>query len=184
MSASLDALLLEESKLTRPLEHAQAACRRCAGDERREDRAHRSTWVLDGAIRNTVPIIYILCDFEELPVSVYLCGVGMCRRWPSMPDGYLLKLTQECFAAADLRELVSLTAVDEPSDATAMQVAMKMLQEWRLMKWGLDLNANGVAPSTCDLLRQAATSYQHPHAEKRRQGAQLARLAHGQAGVC
>ena len=155
MSTSLDALLVEESKLTRALEQARATCRRCAGDERRDVIAHRSNWMLDSTIKNTVLIIYILCDFEELPVAVYLRSVGTSRHWPAMPDSELLKLAQDCFTAADLSELVLLTAVDEPSDAIAMRVAMKTVQEWRLVRWGLDLNANGVAPSTCDLLRQA-----------------------------
>ena len=155
MSSPVDVLLTEESKLTRALEHARAACRRCAVDESRDARTHKYNWTLDGTLRNTVLIIYILCDFEELPIAVYLRGVGTSRRWPAMPDSGLLRLVQDCFAAADLSELVSLTAVDEPSDPIAMRVAMKTVQEWRLVRWGLDLNANGVAPSTCDLIRQA-----------------------------
>ena len=153
--SSLGSLLSEHCDLTRAWQEARAACRHAANDNHKHVR--NSQWKLQGTIRNVALIIYTLCDFEELPVVVYLRGVGATRRWPSLPDGDVVKLFQDLFLSVDLGEVVALTSSGDSSDAVAMSIAMKTVREWRVVRWGLTLNACGVAPSTCELLRKADT---------------------------
>ena len=153
--SSLGSLLSEHSDLTWAWQHAKAACRHAANDNHKHVR--NSQWKLQGTIGNVALIIYTLCDFEELPVVVYLRGVGATRRWPSLPDGDVVKLFQDLFLSVDLGEVVALTSSGDSSDAVAMSIAMKTVREWRVVRWGLTLNACGVAPSTCELLRKADT---------------------------
>ena len=152
---SLGSLLSERSDLTWAWQQAKAACRHATNDNHKHVR--NSQWKLQGTIRNVALIIYTLCDFEELPVVVYLRGVGATRRWPSLPDGDVVKLFQDLFLSVDLGEVVALTSSGDSSDAVAMSIAMKTVREWRVVRWGLTLNACGVAPSTCELLRKADT---------------------------
>ena len=153
--SSLGSLLSEHCDLTWAWQQAKAACRHAANDNHKHVR--NSQWKLQGTIGNVALIIYTLCDFEELPVVVYLRGVGATRRWPSLPNGDVVKLFQDLFLSVDLGEVVALTSSGDSSDAVAMSIAMKTVREWRVVRWGLTLNACGVAPSTCELLRKADT---------------------------
>ena len=153
--SSLDFLLAEHCDLTRAWQEARAACRHAANANHK--RASISQWKLQGTVGNAALIIYTLCDFEELPVVVYLRGVGATRRWPPLSDDDLVKLFQDLFLRVDLGEVVALTSLSDSSDTVAMSIAMKTVREWRVVKWGLTLNACGVAPSTCGLLRKADT---------------------------
>jgi|NorSeaMetagenome_1021524.scaffolds.fasta_scaffold05073_4 hypothetical protein len=152
MSSTLDLLLAEHCDLTSALRNAKDACRQSAHDGARRG---GGAWNLPEVIRNAALIIYTLCDFEQLPVIIYLRGVGVSRRWATLPDDDLAKLVEELFLATDLTDMVALTRSGGSSDPDAMRIAMDSEREWRVVRWGMDMNACGVAPSTSELLCQA-----------------------------
>ena len=124
---------------------------RAAGAEKRQANA----WKLSPTLERTVLIIYTLAGYAAEPAVKFLAGSGRRRHWPDKSDEELEDIVVDCFLKADAAEVASLTDTDDPADAAAIDVAMRCVEEWRLVVWTRRANAEkGVAPNTDAVLQR------------------------------
>ena len=142
--------LCEELSITRRVIHAAS---------RKAQRIRRATshaWCLLPLMLDTMLTIYVLAGYTPEPAVVYLQQCGRRRRWVQRPEDALARMVEDHFLQCDDERLASLTDVREPLDDSILGVAVRYVQEWQLVKWGIALNVEkGVAPPTSMLLSQA-----------------------------
>ena len=104
---------------------------------------------------HAVLIIYGLAEYNAAPAVKFLASSGRKRHWPAKSEEELAALVEDLFLQTDPDDFAALVDSGAPSDPGAMQVAVGVVQEWRLAAWTQCLNyTKGVAPRTEALLRQ------------------------------
>ena len=84
-----------------------------------------------------------------------MAAEGKRRRWPSKREEDLEREVEDMFLECDLEELLAWCNISAPPDPKAMEVAMRVAEEWRLAEWVRLLNEQrGVAPSTAMVLER------------------------------
>ena len=115
--------------------------------------------------RRVDPItIYALADYTAEPAVRFLMDAAKRRKWPPKAEEDLSRLVEEHFLKTDPEALAAWSDVNAPSDAATVKVALKYVEQWRLVAWTRNLNYDsGVAPSTESvLLRLEAARAQLP----------------------
>ena len=120
-------------------------------------------------------IAYILAGYDLEPAVRVLRQEGIKHDWPEKSAtelGALVEIVFGTMQEGDPAGLVALTDTDNPSDEHAMRHASRVLEEWRLYKWGLPQNvARGVAASSRAMLQELARDrYARGHAAPHARG--------------
>ena len=154
-SSSLDALLQEKAALSAELARTSRELKQGRDRHRGAVRALASQWQLTHHLRRTTLIIYGLSDYVVDPAVKFLTNTGKQRHWPARSEDALRGITEELFLNTDPDEFAALVDTTNPLDPSAMQAALRVVREWRLLKWTGDLNYDkGVAPTTDAVLHQ------------------------------
>ena len=109
------------------------------------ERAKR-LWTVPPGIMADALRLYAACAWNLLPAITFLRRVGGQRRWPSLRNQELENILENAFLECDVECLLS-----EVRDARAQAC----LREWQLASYCIDANANGVAPTTAQMLERA-----------------------------
>ena len=157
MHASLIVLRSRKDALANELRQVRSQCGSERKRARRVQQAAARAWKLSTELLHPTLIMYFLCDCVATPAVAFLRRSGRQRHWPPRDDQMLRRLVEDAFIEVDMDSLVQLTDVDDPLDSVAMNVALRYIQEWKIVQWGCALNSHhGVAPSTASIVRQAA----------------------------
>jgi hypothetical protein len=120
---------------------------------RRRATAVAKAWVLTPSMRRAVIAMYSLADSAE-PAVAYLQACGRERHWPDRGSEDLTKLTEDLFLQTDATEVVDLTDSVNPSHPQTLAVALRYVEQWRVVAWSRALNTErGIAPSTAAACR-------------------------------
>jgi hypothetical protein len=136
-------------------------------------RTEQRFWVLPEQVRNVSLILFDLTQASTEPVVVYLEGIARQRRWPSRTAEDMRHLVEDLFfdatsSDAGLQSLAGLTDVASPTDAAAMQIAIRRALEWQVVAWAREKNEKiGLAPSTDNMLQRAEHQRMSVHASSR-----------------
>ena len=99
-------------------------------------------------------------DCNAEPAVQFLAISGRHRQWPERSEDELRAIVEDSFLRATshqagLDEFAALLDTSSPSDPRAMQVALRVVQEWRLVAWTRSLNYDkGVSLSTEAVLQR------------------------------
>jgi hypothetical protein len=63
-------------------------------------------------------------------------------------------MVDDAFLAAEEGEVIAMCSLSEPLDAAALSLAVRWVEQWRVVAWCKVQNARGVAPDTGALLAQ------------------------------
>ena len=111
--------------------------------------ARRRVWVLSQWLTNVVLILYSFAGHTPIVARLFLARAALSRGWPAKGDEELDTIVEDKFLGADVEHLAGLSDLDAPADPSAMKVARRYFEEWRLVEWVGQLNqGKGVAPST------------------------------------
>ena len=132
------------------LDSELAVARRELRQERqRQKDANRRVWKLTGWLNDVVVILYDLAGHVATPAQMYLAKAARSRNWPAKTEDELKSIVEDAFLAVDMERCAGLVDFASPTNVTALRVAVKFHEEWRLAEWVRRLNCvQGVAPST------------------------------------
>ena len=137
-----------DSAMTETRAELKRARRRAAADAR--------VWVLSPRMRRTSLAIYMLAGYSTEPAVKYLEACGRERHWPVRTAAELSTVVEDLFLQADADEVAALADASSPSDPTLLAVALRYVEEWRVVSWAARLNSDrGVAPSTDSVVQRA-----------------------------
>ena len=128
--------------------------------EQRAAAAEARQWQLDWRQRLVCLIAYAHAGFDAEPAARFLAIDGEGRGWRGKPEEERCRLVEDLFLEVDLEELGRLCDTDVIADARAMHVAVRYVEEWRLVCWARCRSESpvGAPPSTTAVLRQAETN--------------------------
>ena len=157
MHASLIVLRSRKDALANELRQVRSQCGSERKRARRVEQSAARAWKLSTELLHPTLIMYFLCDCVATPAVAFLRRSGRERHWLPRDDQVLRRLVEDAFIEVDMYSLVQLTDIDDPLDSVAMNLALRYIQEWKIVQWGCALNSHhGVAPSTASIVRQAA----------------------------
>lgn len=117
--------------------------------EKDAKKGQAKAWSLTGLLKHAVLIVYILTGYKSEPVVTFLTNNGRKRHWPERTDEELLSLVNDLFLEVGLEELAALSDMTAPSDIESMRVAVAYVEQWGVVVWTRQQNANnGVTPCT------------------------------------
>ena len=155
-------------KQKQELDAAVAETRQALQQQRQRERdvrrAQDNVWAMTDTITRPMLTIYALADYTAEPAVRFLMDAAKRRKWPPKAEEDLSRLVEEHFLKTDPEALAAWSDVNAPSDAATVKVALKYVEQWRLVAWTRNLNYDsGVAPSTESvLLRLEAARAQLP----------------------
>ena len=142
------------------LARERAELRAAARRERSSLRAEERFRVLPDTVRHTSLALFDLVHADAEPVMVYLSGVARQYKWAEKSTDELRRFVEDLFLDATssedrLESLVGLTDVANPTDAVAMQTAIRRALEWQVVAWAREKSERiGLAPSSDSLLQR------------------------------
>lgn len=141
-----------------------AAARKLRASMRASSKAAERHWVLTGSVRNAVLIMFDLAQGDTEPALVYLDGIRRQYGWPEQPSDDVVRLVEDTYLEATstdnaLAEYAALVNATNPTDAAAMRLAVRRVEEWRVVVWSRRQNVEkGLAPCGDLLLQRAEDS--------------------------
>ena len=153
-------LMASTAERVAALARERAELRAAARRERSSLRAEERFWVLPDTVRHTSLALFDLVHADAEPVMVYLSGVARQYKWAEKSTDELRRFVEDLFLDATssedrLESLVGLTDVANPTDAVAMQTAIRRALEWQVVAWAREKNERiGLAPSSDSLLQR------------------------------
>ena len=122
-------------------------------DLKRSRAAEARAWRLTEPMRRTVLAMYYLADYDAEPAVRYLHSRSRQHQWPAKSDDEILTVVEDIFLRADVAEGAALSDCTSPMDAGVLRVALKQVEEWKVVRWAKQCNEElRVAPSTASLL--------------------------------
>ena len=114
---------------------------------RQEARKAMAVWKLSRFVMDVVLILFSLSECT-CPCPVEFLGQhGHKKVWPLKADTELVSIVQEAFLQIEVDAYVSLTNMDNSSNPTAMQVALRFRSMYTMHGWVKNLNqGKGIAP--------------------------------------
>ena len=123
--------------------------------EKDRKKARTRVWALSSLLKHTVLIVFVLTGYKPEPIVNFLSNSGRRRHWPEKTEEELLTLARDLFLEFSVEELAALTDMEGPSDLAAMRSAVAFVQEWGVVVWTRQQNAQcGDAPCTEFVLQQ------------------------------
>jgi hypothetical protein len=145
-----------EEELSRTLAATRKALRRERRTQRDADAAQAKHWEMPAPMHRAVVIMYVIADHDATAAVGYLQGVQRMRGWPLRDAEWISQIVEHTYVVYAPDELVTLTDQSAPSDPVAMQLAQKVVRDWRLETWTRNLNYDhGLAVPTETLLLRA-----------------------------
>ena len=116
------------------LTRERAGLRAAAKRERSSLCVEQRFWTLPNVVQHTSVALFDLAHADAEPVMVYLSGVARQYKWPEKSEDELRRFVEDLFFDATssddrLESLVGLTDVANPTDAAAMQTAVRRALE-------------------------------------------------------
>ena len=125
------------------------------GRAKRRAEVQARAWVLPPHERRVVVAMYHIADLDAEPVVKYLSACGRERGWKSLTAADLRALVEEHYLAAEHEEIAALVDDANPLDEAVLAIALKYVNEWRVVVSARISNSTtGVVP-TCALLQHA-----------------------------
>ena len=111
-------------------------------------------WKVTEPIRKTVLAIHYLADYDPEPAVRYLQARSRQHQWrPRMSDEEVASMVENLFISSDEGEGAALADSASPADAGVHRKALKVVEEWKVVKWGRQCNTEAsVAPSSASML--------------------------------
>ena len=119
-----------------------------ARDMKAYNKRAEALWAVPPDIMMDALRLYAACEWNLLPAVTFLRRVGGQRRWPSLGNPEIENLVEDAFLECDVQSLLS-----ELRDTRARTC----LKEWQLASYCIGANANGVAPTTAQMLERAGS---------------------------
>ena len=135
MPTPLEVLNAERAASKARLAESRAAVRAATRQEQRAAAAEARQWQLDWRQRLVCLIAYAHAGFDAEPAARFLAIDGEGRGWRGKPEEERCRLVEDLFLEVDLEELGRLCDTDVIADARAMNVAVRYVEEWRLVCW-------------------------------------------------
>ena len=145
----------QRTALAEQLQELSKEREKAARMKKRAEDVRDRAWILDDTSVNALLIIYTLCNFELRPCVEFLLKIARKRRWPLLGPSVVGATVERIFLKTDAKHVAALVDSDGSSDPIAFRVALPIVENWKVMVWGMRINADqGVAPSSAQLLNQ------------------------------
>ena len=157
MSTRMDALMAERAAANAVLAETRQALQKARRQERQRAAAQARQWELQPHQRYVALIAYVFAGYDAEPAARFLAVDGERRRWQERPEEELCLLAEDVFLETDLEELVRLCDTESPGEPRATEVAVRYVEEWRLVVWARSRSERpvGAPPTTGAVLREA-----------------------------
>ena len=104
----------------------------------------------------------LVCAAECLRRCGFLFKLRACAC--SIRVGWQGEIVQDAFLEADEGFIISLCRLSEPLDPVALGIAVRFVEQYRIVRWCIEQNKVGVAPSSHALLTEfQKNQFEWPH---------------------
>ena len=125
--------------------------------QRDAERARLREWQLSARARHVCLIIFDQACANAEPCAVYLKAHGLMCHWSVKDEDELRAIAEQLFlditsTPDGLAAYAALVDLDNPSDATAARDALRYSEEWHVVEWAREQNADKSVAPGCDQL--------------------------------
>ena len=120
---------------------------------KRSASAAARAWQLTMNMRRAVLFTYEQSEWNLEPCVMFLRRVRAAMRWPALRERDMHVLVETEFLQCDLDAQLEYKPILTSGDCWA-RLAVRLVQEYKIIAWGRNLNSRGVAPSTACVVEQ------------------------------
>ena len=147
MAEAINTCMQRRSQINQELRALALRRNTMSSKRKRSASAAARAWQLTADMRRAVLFTYEQSEWNLEPCVMFLRRVRASMRWPALREQDMHVLIETEFLQCDLDAQLEYKPILTSGDRWA-RLAVRLVQEYKIIAWGRDLNTRGVAPST------------------------------------